>query len=101
MDFNKILSDLKNKNYYPVYLLEGEEPYFIDIVRAAEKAVEGASDLTMAAAPKTAEIAPEVIESVQAVASVGSPWLQITLWFVIAILFILSVYFLVRRFRKK
>jgi DNA polymerase-3 subunit delta len=30
MDFNKILSDLKNKDYYPVYLLEGEEPYFID-----------------------------------------------------------------------
>lgn len=30
MDFNKILSDLKNKQYNPVYLLEGEEPYFID-----------------------------------------------------------------------
>jgi len=30
MDFNKILSDLKSNNYYPVYLLEGEETYFID-----------------------------------------------------------------------
>jgi DNA polymerase-3 subunit delta len=27
-----ILRDLKNKIYYPVYLLEGEEPYYIDVV---------------------------------------------------------------------
>lgn len=27
-----ILRDLKNKIYHPVYLLEGEEPYFIDLV---------------------------------------------------------------------
>jgi DNA polymerase-3 subunit delta len=30
MDFNQIISDLKNRKYYPVYFLEGEEPYFID-----------------------------------------------------------------------
>ncbi len=30
MDFNQILSDLKNRKFYPVYFLEGEEPYFID-----------------------------------------------------------------------
>ncbi len=30
--FENILSDLKNKIYYPVYLLSGEEPYFIDVV---------------------------------------------------------------------
>jgi len=28
--FENILSDLKNKIYYPVYFLFGEEPYFID-----------------------------------------------------------------------
>lgn len=27
-----ILRDLKNKIYHPIYLLEGEEPYFIDLV---------------------------------------------------------------------
>lgn len=35
MDFDKILSDLKNKVYHPVYFLMGEEPYFIDVI--AEK----------------------------------------------------------------
>lgn len=30
MTFDKILTDLKNKNYYSVYLLSGEEPFFID-----------------------------------------------------------------------
>lgn len=30
--FSNILSDLRNKIYYPVYLLFGEEPYFIDQV---------------------------------------------------------------------
>ncbi|MEI6884869.1 MAG: DNA polymerase III subunit delta [Bacteroidota bacterium] len=30
--FSNILSDLKNKIYHPVYLLFGEEPYFIDLV---------------------------------------------------------------------
>ncbi|MCX6282783.1 MAG: DNA polymerase III subunit delta [Bacteroidetes bacterium] len=30
--FENILSDLKNKIYYPVYLLSGEEPYFIDVI---------------------------------------------------------------------
>ena len=29
-DFNTIFKDLKNKVYYPVYLLQGEESYFID-----------------------------------------------------------------------
>ena len=30
MDYNQIISDLKNKNYSPVYFLEGEEPFFMD-----------------------------------------------------------------------
>ncbi len=30
MDFNQILTDLKNKTYKPVYFLMGEETYFID-----------------------------------------------------------------------
>lgn len=30
MDFDKILTDLKQKKYVPIYLLMGEEPYFID-----------------------------------------------------------------------
>ncbi len=32
MDFEKIISDLKNKVYHPVYFLMGEEPFFIDTV---------------------------------------------------------------------
>jgi len=32
MDFNQIISDLKNKVYHPVYFLAGEEPYFIDSI---------------------------------------------------------------------
>ena len=32
MDHKKILTDLKNKNYAPVYFLQGEEPYFIDLI---------------------------------------------------------------------
>ena len=32
MDYQKILADLKNKNYSTVYFLEGEEPYYIDVV---------------------------------------------------------------------
>lgn len=32
MTYEDILKDLKNKIYYPVYLLYGEEPYFIDNV---------------------------------------------------------------------
>lgn len=32
MDFQNILSELKNKNYKTVYLLEGEEPYYIDLI---------------------------------------------------------------------
>lgn len=32
MDFDKIILDLKNKVYHPVYFLMGEEPYFIDEV---------------------------------------------------------------------
>jgi len=31
-DFNRILSDLKNRIYHPIYLLSGEEPYFIDLL---------------------------------------------------------------------
>jgi DNA polymerase-3 subunit delta len=30
MDYNQIITDLKNKNYSPVYFLEGDEPYFMD-----------------------------------------------------------------------
>jgi DNA polymerase-3 subunit delta len=30
MTFEKILRDLKNKNYSPVYFLTGDEPYYID-----------------------------------------------------------------------
>ena len=30
MTFDQILTDLKNRIYYPVYLLFGEEPYYID-----------------------------------------------------------------------
>lgn len=30
MDFKQIINDLKNKIYYPVYFLTGEEPYYID-----------------------------------------------------------------------
>jgi DNA polymerase-3 subunit delta len=30
MKFDEIITDLKNKIYYPVYFLMGEEPYFID-----------------------------------------------------------------------
>lgn len=30
MKYENIISDLKNKVYYPIYLLSGEEPYFID-----------------------------------------------------------------------
>ena len=32
MEFEKIISDLKNKVYHPVYFLMGEEPYFIDVI---------------------------------------------------------------------
>ncbi len=31
-DFNRILDNLKKKVYHPLYLLQGEEPYFIDRV---------------------------------------------------------------------
>jgi DNA polymerase-3 subunit delta len=30
MDYNQIITDLKNKNYSPIYFLEGDEPYFMD-----------------------------------------------------------------------
>ena len=30
--FEDILRDLKNKNYNPIYFLQGDEPYFIDKV---------------------------------------------------------------------
>ena len=30
MDYNQIITDLKNKKYLPVYFLEGEEPFFMD-----------------------------------------------------------------------
>ncbi|MCK9421197.1 MAG: DNA polymerase III subunit delta [Bacteroidales bacterium] len=30
--FDQLMNDLKNKIYHPVYLLHGEEPYFIDVI---------------------------------------------------------------------
>ncbi len=30
MDYNQIITDLKDKKYAPVYFFEGEEPYFMD-----------------------------------------------------------------------
>ncbi len=30
MDYSQIIADLTNKNYSPVYFLEGEEPFFMD-----------------------------------------------------------------------
>ncbi|MCB0807037.1 MAG: DNA polymerase III subunit delta [Bacteroidales bacterium] len=32
MKYEQILNDLKNKIYYPVYVLSGEEPYYIDTI---------------------------------------------------------------------
>lgn len=32
ISFENLLSDLKNQIYHPVYLLHGEEPYFIDVI---------------------------------------------------------------------
>ena len=32
VSFDNLLAGLKNQIYYPVYLLHGEEPYFIDII---------------------------------------------------------------------
>ena len=32
MEFQNILADLKNKSYSTVYFLEGEEPYYIDLI---------------------------------------------------------------------
>ena len=32
LSYDNLLAGLKNQIYYPVYLLHGEEPYFIDII---------------------------------------------------------------------
>ncbi len=32
MRFEQIIEDLKNKIYYPIYFLIGEEPYYIDVI---------------------------------------------------------------------
>jgi len=32
MDYQSILSDLKNKVYHPIYFLTGDEPYYIDFI---------------------------------------------------------------------
>ncbi len=32
MTYDQIITDIQNKVYYPVYLLMGEEPYFIDVI---------------------------------------------------------------------
>lgn len=31
-DHNRIISDLRKRIFYPIYLLSGEEPYFIDLI---------------------------------------------------------------------
>lgn len=31
-DYKQIIADVRKKKYYPVYLLSGEEPYFIDLI---------------------------------------------------------------------
>jgi len=31
-DYKQIIEDIKNKVYYPIYFLYGEEPYFIDLI---------------------------------------------------------------------
>ena len=39
-DFQKILGEIKSRNFRPVYFLEGEEPYFIDkIAKKLEETV--------------------------------------------------------------
>ena len=35
MDFKQLLTSIKNKNFKPVYILHGEEPYFIDKIADA------------------------------------------------------------------
>jgi DNA polymerase III subunit delta len=32
MTFEKLIQDLKNKIYHPVYFLHGNEPYYIDVI---------------------------------------------------------------------
>lgn len=32
MDYKEIIQQIKNKIYHPIYLLHGEEPYFIDLI---------------------------------------------------------------------
>ena len=32
MEYKEILAELKKKIYRPIYLLEGEEPYYIDLI---------------------------------------------------------------------
>ena len=32
MDYTPIIADIKNKVYSPIYFLEGEEPYFLDLI---------------------------------------------------------------------
>ncbi len=45
MQLNQITSDLKNKIYYPVYFLCGEEPYYIDLISSnIEKTVLNATE---------------------------------------------------------
>ena len=32
MDYAQIIAELKNKDYKPIYFLEGEEPYYLDLI---------------------------------------------------------------------
>ena len=38
MTFNEILNDIRNRKFYPVYILMGEEPYYIDKISEALEA---------------------------------------------------------------
>lgn len=53
VDVDSILTDLKNNKYAPVYFLQGEEPFFIDLVsdfiekNALEEAAKGFNQIVM------------------------------------------------------
>ena len=42
MTFDQIISDITNRNFKPIYFLQGDEPYFIDII--TEKLASGILD---------------------------------------------------------
>lgn len=42
MTFDQIISDIENRNFKPIYFLQGDEPYFIDLI--TEKLMNGILD---------------------------------------------------------